>query len=401
MLRAFDMWYGVVDCVAHTVRGNFLIEKKTKNGTIHGMKSYIFALVFLMVSAPALVSAGPIIRTGESVMVDEVQILEGNFYGVASTLTLSGAAEQDVYVLGGTVTSNGTIAEDLTVVGGTVHIHGVVDGDVRVVGGDVTIASDVKGDVAVLGNSLKILSTATVSGDVIFYGSTLDISGTVQKTLHTNAEAVGLYGTLNGASEILVTDTLVVGDRAVIRGDIVYRSPHEISRSPNAVIAGSVSRQSLEIPTSSRSLRTLLLELFTLVFTVIVVYQFFGRFLSVAYVHTEKIFWYGLSGAAFLLLVPVIAIALFVSMIGSALGILLLGVYLVMFVLAIVYSAVLLGVVVTRQVTQKTVPPLMVVTYGSVIWFLIASVPVVGPYAVFFMGVCCGGVLLFQCAHRH
>ena len=89
--------------------------------------------------------------------------------------------------------------------------------------GDVYILKEnekINGNIAGIGTTLVIESGAIVTGDISLIGSNLELSGQV-------------FGDIN-----VVAGTSIIGDTAVIKGDI-NQALHQIQISPKAIITGS------------------------------------------------------------------------------------------------------------------------------------------------------------------
>ena len=133
-------------------------------------KIYFAVLIMISCVLPIGADASPIVRGGDTVSVDESQILTEDFYAYGGTVVISGSGERDAYIAGGTITINGDVKGDVSILGGVVQIHGKIGDDLRIIGGEVTLADTVVGDVVVLGGSLSILSSAEVEGSILFLG---------------------------------------------------------------------------------------------------------------------------------------------------------------------------------------------------------------------------------------
>src|SRR5690606_8417442 len=198
-----------------------------------------FAAALLLIF-PLLASAETVVRAGHSVSIGASQIVETDFYAAGTSVTHSGQVREDLYAAAGSVTVNGPVGKDLTVIGGTVQVHAPVGDDVRIVGGDVVIAGTVGGDVFVIGGMLRVLSSATVAGNVYFYGGEAEIDGPVAGSVMGRAESFTINSAIGGMDVYAVGVELA--DRASVRGDINYSAVSEITRAPGATVEGQVIR---------------------------------------------------------------------------------------------------------------------------------------------------------------
>ena len=218
--------------------------KKFSTGTL------IFGFIM---SIPLITLAETVVRTGESVAIGNDQVVENDFYAAGQSIVHSGEVKGDMYAAGASVTVNGPIGADLTILGGTAQVHSEIKDDVRIIAGDTVIGGKVVGDVFVIGGVLKVLSSASIDGDVFFYGGEAEISGPVKGSVMGTAEAFRIDAQIDGNVDVIASRALVLGDRASVSGNVSYQSVGEINRAQQAVVVGEVVRNSTTSATTSHS----------------------------------------------------------------------------------------------------------------------------------------------------
>ena len=342
---------------------------------------------FTLVFVPFAASAGPIMRTGETISVDASQALKGDFYGFGSTVSISGQADNDAYIAGGTVTINAPIQQDLTVLGGVVQVHGDVGDDVRVLGGEVVLAKPVKGDVVVLGGTLTILSTASVEGDVLFMGNTLVVEGPVIGSIHGTAETVRLNADIEGDVSLVVQKLFTVGDKANLHGKVTYESAHEVVRAQDAVVAETMQQVQMHEKENGMSvMQFAVFEISILLFVALLLYVVgrtrVTRVTELSYVRFGMS---GLIGLGVLFAFPFIGTLLCVSVLGIFAGILFLIGYLLLVLLAIAMTPIFIGYVFQKTVLRRDGITLYTVAGGVVLSVFLSLLSIVG------------GLLMFMC----
>jgi hypothetical protein len=346
-------------------------------------QSLLSALCVVVFCVPIISSAETVIRTGEVVSIDASQILKGDFYGFAPDVSISGPAEDDVFVGWGTVTVNAPIKKDLTVVAFSSQIHGDVGDDVRVLGGEVTIAHNVKGDVVVAGGVLKILSTAHVSGDVLFNGGELTIDGAVDGNVHGVSKTTRIDGKVGGDVDLEAVEQITLGEKAELAGTLTYESTQELARAQGAVVVGDV-RKIESVPDAGSFKETYLFIVFALAFSTLAVYMVgrsqvavFMQFVDTRIGHT------GLVGLGVFLALPFLGMVLLVSMVGSLIGVVLLSFYVALITLSVAVSSIVLGHAVQVAVFKHREVTLSTVCLGIAAFNLLILVPFVGPFILF------------------
>jgi hypothetical protein len=350
-----------------------------------------FALIFM----PSMALAGPILRTGETVSVDATQSLKGDFYGLGSTVSISGQGDNDAYIGGGTVTINAPILEDLTVVGGVVQVHGDVGDDLRVVGGEVVLAKPVKGDVVVLAGTLTILSTASVEGDVLFMGNALVVDGVVTGGIHGTAESVRLNAEVGGDVSLRVEKLFTIGDKAQLLGTVSYESTVDVVRAQNAVVTNEIQRVTIrEVKDSMSLVQILVFEISILLFAALTLYMIARRHVvQVIDRAWGRLGMSGLMGLGVLFAFPFIAGLLLVSVLGIFAGLIFLFGYFLMVLIACALTPILLGYMLQRLLVKYEHLTLYTVAGGVAMFALCSAAPLLGGFVLFMCFVVTLGAL--------
>ena len=356
-------------------------------------KILLFSLAFVL-STPYIAMAGPIVRSGENISIDAEQTLGGDFYGLASTINISGTAQNDVYVAGGRVTTNAPVTGDLSVLGGTVQIHGDVGDDIRVFGGDVIIGKSVKGDVVVYGGTLTILSTASVEGDVLFWGNDLQIEGPVTGSVHGSSGSLRINAPVSGDIDFTSTKSLVFGDKASIKGNVTYTSNMDLIRAQGAVIEGNVHRIDVSATDTRDIFQLFVIIWVTVLFSALAIYfvarLFTTRILSKSPAHIGL---YGLIGITGLIAIPLIAMVLMVSVVGIVIGMLVLASYFALLALSCALGVIYVGHSAQKLFFKQTAITIQTPILGSVIITSVLFVPF-GAFAICAVIVMTFGVLI-------
>jgi cytoskeletal protein CcmA (bactofilin family) len=293
---------------------------------------------------------GPIIRSAPSISVASDQVLTGDFYGAGETVVLSGTAEQDAYIIGGTVTVNAPVKQDLVVAGGAVQVHGDVSDDIRVLGGEVVIAGKVAGDVLAIGGTVHILSTAEITGDLVFFGGTMRIEGPVKGSLYGTADELRIDARIEGDVTVTTKSSLTLGGSGVVEGSLTYTSAHELIRAQDAQILGEISRQAPSVVPEMSAAQASIFGALILVFASLTLFFLSRRRLeSFVQASAQQYGRFGLVGLGVFFALPFIALLLMSSIVGLLVG----GVLLTFYLLAILIGCALMPVVL-----------------GSLVWYL-------------------------------
>ena len=337
----------------------------------------LFLLITLFLASDA--EARTVVRTGESVSLAENQMVEGDFYGAAGKVNISGSVTEDVLAAGGQVKINGSIGEDATIFGITVDTHGTVGDDLRVVAGEVTIADPVMGDLFVLGGVVTILSTASISGDVIVYAGQLTVEGSVGGDILGSVDTIRVDSDVSGDIDVS-TLSLTLGDRANVAGSVKYVSNELAVRAQNAVVGGELIRNDPVIMTVSSTIKTILVPTLVLMFSVLIWFliskQTLNKVSKRAIIKSPKPI---LLGCSVILFAPVAISMLLVSVIGSLVGIVFALIYLLLITLSTTAATAVVGQIMMRMFNQPEKElTLITVVVGVVGVSLLMLLPVLG-----------------------
>lgn len=361
-----------------------------RRSTINLLHAAAAAALFFVLVGTA--HASPVLRSGESVSIEADQVVEGDLYAAGNAVNVSGSVEGDAYIAGGTVTINGPVTTDVVVAGGTVQLHGEIGDDLRVIGGEVTVAGAVQGDVVVLGGAVRVLSTATIAGDILFAGGELAVDGPVDGSLFGFAERLRVDSTIGGDVEINAVGDLTLGDRAEVLGNVTYRGQGSIVRAQNAVVVGDI--QSEPQPAESPSYEVAAASLAMLLFAGLVALLVFKPVLNTLVTETEKSYGvFGLVGLGVLVGTPLVALLLMFSILGFLVGVLLLVGYLALLVAAWIVAGPILGAIILRRFKENASLSILAVVLGVLVVELVSIIPYIGLILVFALFIIVLGAL--------
>lgn len=279
-----------------------------------------------------------------------------NLYGGGNVVTINADVKKSLYLGGNTITVSGDVENDLFVGGGTVIVRGDVGGSVHVGGGTVVIEGKITDDLFVGGGNIMVAESASVGGDLIIGGGMVSIQGPVKGDVILGAGEAVLNSTVGGDVKA-ETDSLILGEKARIAGGLVYKSFEEAEINEGAVVLGEVEYKRLEksradmvngynyklvmkrIGYAGRAMG-LLVSLVAGLFMV----HFFGKWITEVIKGSLDKFGSNL-GTGFLVLVltPILAVALLISLFGAWIGGFMMIVYTLMLSLATLLASIALG----------------------------------------------------------
>ncbi len=335
---------------------------------------YIFAL-FLV---PTIVWGASTMRTGEMISITPDQVVEDDFYGMGNAVVVSGSVVGDLLVAGGELTLNGKVGKDLAVLAGQVDVHGNVGDDARIVAGEVTIAGEINGDLVVIAQNLKVLSTAKVNGDILFFGSNADISGVVTGNILGANEKMRLDAEVGGGVDIS-TNNFVLGDNSKIGDNVKYTSTHELIRAQNSQVTNDIVRND-PIYKEDNQIKNFLIIFLVTLFASLVWFLFFRKLLQKIVLHSsEHLMRNFFIGFGIFFLLPIASLILIASTLGSLLGMFLLFSYALLVLASFITAGVIAGSFIGKLYPGSGDVPIVFIVLGVFASIGLIYIPVIGP----------------------
>jgi hypothetical protein len=359
-------------------------------------KIALFFLVFAVLSTPAY--AETVLRVGDDISVDADQVVDGDYYvsvGPFGNTSMSGTVNGDMYALGGSVTVNGVIDGDLAIAGGVTQVHASTSDDVRVLSGETTIAEHVGGDLVVIGGTLTVLSSASVDGDIIFFGGNADISGVVGGSIHGSSNVMRIDGTVGKDVDLTARQSLTLGDRADIGGNVTYGSEKDVIRAQNAHVGGSVSKTAMTFTAPHTDARSMLIPGFVILFATLALYLLFRREIIALceYVLTRP-GRSALFGLATILLGPILSVTLILTVLGALAGVISLSFTILALSVGVCLSGVIAGAYLSKLFTKRPTVSLLWILIGTALLQGLLFVPLIGmPIFLVVLALSVGGVI--------
>ncbi|GAB4545000.1 MAG: hypothetical protein Fur002_18710 [Anaerolineales bacterium] len=224
----------------------------------------IFSLIFV---APARAFDG---RNGETVTIAADEVVDGDLYVNANQFTLDGVVKGDVIVFGTVIVINGTVEGDLIAAGQSVVINGNVGDDARIAGAILLVGdhASVGGDLVAAGASLEAKQGSAVEQELVAGAAQVLLAGSVKEDVLVGSGALDLRGQFGGDVNASVGDPnekdaggppismffpgndipvpnvapgLSISETARIAGDFDYTQSADI-KIPSGIVGGKITR---------------------------------------------------------------------------------------------------------------------------------------------------------------
>jgi cytoskeletal protein CcmA (bactofilin family) len=242
-------------------------------GTIRSLRSHPLLILGLLAGLLALFAAAPAraaeIRSGNDVVIGRGEVIAGDLYVAANSVTVDGTIKGDLVAVGSQVTVNGVIEGDLLAAAQAIAINGTVRDDARAAGQAILLGPSgrVDGDLAVGGLSLENQPGSVVQGDVLVGAYQALLAGSIGRNITGGLDRLELRGSVGGDVDISVggdsdpsavqfspagplplprvQPNLTLADSARIGGKLSYRSSTTAAINPSAQVAGAVTFESV------------------------------------------------------------------------------------------------------------------------------------------------------------
>lgn len=322
------------------------------------------------------------------IVVSSGQVHNGNFFAMGSSVEISGVVNGDVYILAEQIVIDGVINGDILVAGGSIDISGKVLNNCRLVGGQILISGSIGNNITAVAGNLQLLPSASIGGGVVATAANADFAATISSDVTVAASNLRISSHI-GKDLQGYAGQMRITSRAVIGGEVDYKSSSPAWIEQGAVIVGKVTRhpsfvhelvegtwiQGLLV--GSKVLAILMNFIYTFVIGVVIL-KFFPRNLEAALhslqEHPLKSLTYGIM---LLILLPLASLVLLMTILGVPFALALIALNVIGFYTAKVYSIFwasnwFFGKVGFRH---NRLPGFFC---GTVIYFALVSIPIFG-----------------------
>lgn len=347
------------------------------------MKKIIIAVLAVLLVAPIIGIAAEI-RTGDQVSLTGT-LDSGDFYAAGGNVSVSANIIGDLTIAGGTISVTGSTTEDVIAAGGTIMLRGSVGDDIRAAGGNIVVGGPVANDIVIAGGQVVVDAVSDIGGDAIIGGGAITIDGRI----HGRARLTGGQVLINGIIDQDVSikaDKIVIGSEAVISGNLNYSSPVKAEIMNGAVISGEtnytpISRAGKAASGVGAFIGWFIGGFFIVFVSAFVLYLVFRRPVVAVVNEALGTFWKSvLTGFIVLVVAPVGALLLCITVLGLPLGIMAIFSYIVLIILSFLLSPVVAGSYLYRWITKsdKNTVDWQTIALGVLALMIVSLIPIIG-----------------------
>ena len=322
--------------------------------------SVVLILLSVLISVPLLISAAES-KAEELYALQRSEAVSDDLYAAGGTVTVAGTVEGDLVAAGGDITISGRVMQDAIVAGGTISFLGTVGDDLRAAGGRIQITGTVGGDAVIAGGQVYAVAGSSVGGDMITAAGRVIMDAEVRGRVKIIAGEVTINGPVTGDIDI-TADRIVIGEKALVSGNVTYTSPRQAAIHNGAIIKGKTSYEKIEEPPHRVALMavmaTWIIARYLMLLTAALIAVLVFKRLSQGVVEGAITRFGGelLTGFVVLIVVPAAVLISFITVIGVPVGIVGLFLYGLLYVLSSVFAGLVIGSLLQKVLFKQSAP---------------------------------------------
>jgi cytoskeletal protein CcmA (bactofilin family) len=349
-----------------------------------------------------------------------VAMLNGrNVYSAGASVRPSTTVEGDYVAAGGSVVIDQPVKGDATIAGGSISVRAPVGDDVRAAGGDVAIESTINGELFAAAGNITLSKVARVATAATLYAGNVIIDGKIDGPLKVGAQKVIINGEVNGDVR-LDAEKVELGPTARIVGALQYPISAELKKADGATVSGAITREVPEVAAPDNSAKrewhmgkqstgplwagtvfTFIALLACAAVLLLVFPEFSDHASNTVQNSPGKAVALGFGS---LLLVPMLAGMLFITILGIPLGVALLMLYpallLVGYLVGVLYIARRGELAIRKDTDSSFSVTISFFALALLLMMLISRLPFAGPLALIIITVIGAGACILELNRR-
>lgn len=304
------------------------------------------------------------------------------------TTIINTPVDRDLFVAGRQVDINTNVSGDAYIAGGQVNIKGQVNGNLIIAGGNVTVSGIVKRNLIIAGGQVNVEKSAIIDGYILGAGNELIVSGTVNGPARfaSNSFVISNTAQIIGDLEVYANDSNI-DPGAKILGQKRISQPPQSEVQPRPNLSNRLGDQF-----SAFNLFLFLAQILVLIVLIRILIPHLLNFIDPLLNSPLNMLGWGLIR---LVVLPFLAIILFLTIIGIPLGVLTIFIY----GLGLYLSTLISGVALGRWLFQKkwinNENLYLQSVVGYLIIFIIGWIPFIG-IIIKFIALLFGLGIIFQ-----
>ena len=315
----------------------------------------------------------------DEISKDNIEYFDNDIYELKDKINLTKMVNGNVYIIAEEINISSSIIDgNAYLLGETIKIeNSTINGSVYIAGEDISINANIK-DAYIAGDTVKIGEKSIINRNLRVASDKLDILGTIYDNVYSGS------------------DSIYVGDNSKILGELDYSSSEPAIISPTAIV-NSQNYTKAEAKEDVENISTDLIKgivktvtVFSIIGAVIKALVVAGILVLISNKLIEKnknaevndYLKNAGKGLILLILIPIFAILLCITLIGAGLGVILILFYIVLIYISAVVSSLALASTILKNEDSKCKLYGLTVAI-SLVLSLIKLIPFVGGIIMF------------------
>jgi cytoskeletal protein CcmA (bactofilin family) len=343
------------------------------------LKIFIILFIFVIIF-PSIISASEF-KSGDKLVIGKDEIVNDDLYFAGNSITVDGIINGDLIAAGAEIKVTGTINGGIIAAGGSIIVTGNVTDDIRAAGGEVRIGGDVGDNVLVFTGNLVLEKNARIARDLTLGAGTAIIDGTVNGNINGGASDMEMRGATRGNVTIKIDNNIKTFSGATIGGNLEYTAPRPGEFS--GIVSGKTTYK--ETPVRKEDPMSKLpgeiigyfwLLLIGIVSLIIAPELTQKNSDNVSVKPLKNLLW----GLLFLIITPIVAVLLLITIIGIPLSMILLVIYIILIYISRIYIGLWVGQYVLKKLKKETRFKALTMALGLIIVLIGINLPIIGGF---------------------
>lgn len=348
------------------------------------------------------------VKTDDIVTIKAGETVDGNLYAAGANIVVDGEVKGDLICAGQSVVVNGQVDGDVLCAAQSINLLGPVNGNVRVIGSNLNFDNRIGRNVMAFGSTAVVGAKTEIGSDMLTAVGLLTVNGAIKGNLHGLASLAAINGRVDRDVSLTLDESrsgknltpssgLIVNDGAQIGGNLDYTSALTATIVKSDSIGGKINHSLPDQTARGRMLIGLAFVwlwckviglLGALLIGLVLVLCFRNRLVEwldkLIVKPAQTIGW----GAVILIVTPIVAVFLALTMVGLPLAALVALVFFAGLLLGKVLIAIFAGLLIMGRYRHKrakngakteTVGSLLLaMIVGVVITSALFTIPLVG-----------------------
>jgi len=327
-------------------------------------------------------------KTGDMIYISKDEIVSGNLYAAGNTITIDGTVNGDLIAAAQIINVNGRIEGDIIAAAQDIRINGEVGGNIRVAGNSININNRVARNVNAFGANVILDKNSQIGWDVLAAANNIETHGEIIGSLSGSAGRALISGKTGKNISLKLADTetnegLIVSPEAAIGGGLTYTTNKTAQIPQTATIGGKIEQKFPEVKPDNKLSSLVWPKIYSIfcAFVIGLILIFLGKnsTLKILDKIQDKPKRVILTGIIIMFAVPPISLFLMFTLIGIPLALILLAIWFIALYVSKIFTALLLGQWILKNLIKKGETPLVwSLIVGVILLWLLIALPFIG-----------------------